>query len=81
MSLPHVILGFLQYAPATGYDLKKTFDATVRHFWPADQSQIYRTLAQLVEQGRGEMEEIVQSGKALWSPRPPARSMWPSAKS
>ncbi|MBL0174302.1 MAG: PadR family transcriptional regulator [Ignavibacteria bacterium] len=63
MSLPHVILGFLHYAPASGYELKKTFDATVRHFWPADQSQIYRTLAQLVDDGHAETEEIVQSGK------------------
>jgi DNA-binding PadR family transcriptional regulator len=63
MSLPHIILGFLHYAPASGYDLKKTFDVTVRHFWPADQSQIYRTLAQLVEKGSAEVEEIVQTGK------------------
>jgi PadR family transcriptional regulator, regulatory protein AphA len=48
MSLPHAILGFLSIAPSTGYELKKTFDQTVRHFWSADQSQIYRTLRQLV---------------------------------
>ncbi len=69
MSLPHVILGFLNYAPATGYDLKKTFDATVRHFWPADQSQIYRTLARLVNDGAASLEEIPQSGK-------PARKLY-----
>jgi PadR family transcriptional regulator, regulatory protein AphA len=63
MSLPHAILGFLKHAPATGYELKKTFDATVRHFWPADQSQIYRTLASLVERELVRVEEVVQSGK------------------
>jgi DNA-binding PadR family transcriptional regulator len=63
MSLPHVILGFLNHAPSSGYDLKKTFDATVQHFWPADQSQIYRTLSGLVNQGLVQMEEVIQSGK------------------
>ena len=48
MSLKYAILGLLNVLPMTGYDLKhQAFDATVRHFWPADQSQIYRTLNQL----------------------------------
>ena len=51
MSLEYAILGFLNYQPFSGYDLKKLFDTSVRHFWPADQSQIYRTLARLTEQG------------------------------
>ena len=44
MSLDHAILGFLNYRRYSGYDLKKIFDKSVRHFWPADQSQIYLTL-------------------------------------
>ncbi len=52
MSLPHAILGLLQWQPMTGYDLKtQQFDKSVNHFWPADQAQIYRTLDKLVEQG------------------------------
>lgn len=52
MSLAYAILSILNVAPMTGYDLKhEAFDATVQHFWPADQSQIYRTLARLAEQG------------------------------
>jgi DNA-binding PadR family transcriptional regulator len=36
----------------TGYDLKnQSFDASVAHFWPADQAQIYRTLDKMAEQG------------------------------
>jgi DNA-binding PadR family transcriptional regulator len=58
MSLKHAILGFLSFAPLTGYDLKKAFDRSVRHFWPANQSQIYRTLAQLDEEGLVEKEVI-----------------------
>ena len=58
MSLEYAILGFLNYRPLSGYDLKKVFDNSVRHFWPADQSQIYRTLAKLAEQGYVEQEIV-----------------------
>jgi len=51
MSLKHAILGFLSFKPLSGYDLKKAFDQSVQHFWPANQSQIYRTLADLAQQG------------------------------
>ena len=58
MSLEYAILGFLQYRPLSGYDLKKVFDNSVRHFWPADQSQIYRTLVRLDEHGYVEQEIV-----------------------
>lgn len=58
MSLKHAILGFLSYKSLSGYDLKKAFDRSVRHFWPANQSQIYRTLAGLKEEGLVEQEII-----------------------
>lgn len=60
MSLDHAILGFLQYGPSSGYDLKAMFDLSVQHFWPADQSQIYRTLGKLAEQGWAEMRVVEQ---------------------
>ena len=60
MSLEHAILGFLNYEPLSGYDLKKVFDTSVQHFWPANQSQIYRTLARLADHGWVEMEIIEQ---------------------
>ena len=63
MSLEYAILGFLNYHPYTGYDLKKIFDSSIRHFWPADQSQIYRTLARLTEQGYAEMEKVPQEDR------------------
>jgi len=63
MSLEYAILGFLNYHPYTGYDLKKTFDKSVRHFWPADQSQIYRTLSRLTDQGFVEMERSRQADR------------------
>jgi PadR family transcriptional regulator, regulatory protein AphA len=61
MSLEYAILGFLSYKPSTGYDLKKIFDHSVKHFWSADQSQIYRTLARLTEQGLAEVEIVEQT--------------------
>ncbi|CUS06208.1 conserved protein of unknown function [Candidatus Promineifilum breve] len=57
MSLKHAILGFLAIQPMSGYDLKKAFDGSVRHFWPADQSQIYRTLAALAAAGLATVED------------------------
>jgi PadR family transcriptional regulator AphA len=64
MSLKHAILGFLSYRPLSGYELKKGFDHSVRHFWPANQSQIYRTLAQLDEEGLVE-KQIVEREERL----------------
>lgn len=63
MSLEHALLGFLQYKPLSGYDMKKTFDSTVNHFWPADQSQIYRTLNKLTAQHLIDMELVIQTDK------------------
>ena len=51
MSLRHAILGFLSVEPMSGYDLKRAFDTSVRHFWSADKAAIYRTLAQLEAEG------------------------------
>jgi PadR family transcriptional regulator, regulatory protein AphA len=61
--LDHAILGFLQYLPFTGYELKKRFDTSIRHFWPADQSQIYRTLASLTKNGWADVEVIPQTNR------------------
>ena len=63
MSLDYAILGFLNYKPMTGYDLKKFFDDSVRHFWHADQSQIYRSLAKLKKEDLAEMEVVRQEDR------------------
>jgi PadR family transcriptional regulator, regulatory protein AphA len=60
MSLEHAILGFLNHRPYSGYDLKKFFNTSVRHFWPADHSQIYRTLARMNKNGWVEIEVVPQ---------------------
>ncbi|NMB57812.1 MAG: PadR family transcriptional regulator [Chloroflexi bacterium] len=63
MALEYAILGFLNYQPLTGYDLKKVFDRSIRHFWHADQSQIYRTLSRLTEDGAVKMEIVEQTDR------------------
>jgi PadR family transcriptional regulator, regulatory protein AphA len=63
MSLDHALLGFLSEAPSTGYELKKRFDASVRHFWPADRTHIYRALNVLAERGFTCVEVVEQDGK------------------
>lgn len=63
MHLKHAILGLLSIAPQSGYDLGRAFAGSVAHFWHADQSQIYRTLAQLEADGAIETEVIEQTGR------------------
>ena len=63
MSLDHAILGFLQYQPLSGYDLKAEFDFSLQESWPADQSHIYRTLARLAEKGWIETEIVRQGSR------------------
>lgn len=63
MTLEYAILGFLNYKESTGYDLKKMIDTSIRHFWPADQSQIYRTLGKLIKKEWAEMHIVEQDGK------------------
>ena len=51
MSLPHGILGLLNYMPMTGYDLRKFFNDSIGFFWSAQMSQIYRELKALEKKG------------------------------
>ncbi len=65
VSLDHAILGLLSERPRSGYDLKtRSFDATLRGFWTADQAQIYRTLDRLQE------AKLVASTRRRQSGRP-----------
>ncbi|WP_127130641.1 PadR family transcriptional regulator [Georgenia sp. SYP-B2076] len=58
MVLARLILGLLNIAPMTGYDVKKHVDSTIRHFWAADKAQVYRTLAGLVRDGYATVEVV-----------------------
>ncbi len=63
MPLAHAILGFLEYQPMTGYDLKKYFDQSIAHFWSATQSHIYKALENLEKDGFVEVKVIQQEDK------------------
>ena len=49
--LEFALLGFLNYSPMTGYELKQNMDGSTSHFWTAKLSQIYTTLKSLEEKG------------------------------
>jgi DNA-binding PadR family transcriptional regulator len=63
MSLPHALLGLLNYRPATGYDLKATFEKSINLFWNASLPQIYRTLNQMEKKGWLSFKVEHQDGK------------------
>src|SRR5690349_17967682 len=63
MSLRSAILGFLSLEPTSGYDLKQRFDGSVRSFWTATQSQIYRELHALERDGAVRAETVAGEGK------------------
>ena len=60
VSLDHILLGML-HEPASGYDLKREFEQSVRHFWFAELSQIYPTLKKLKERGLLESQLVPSS--------------------
>jgi len=63
MSLRHGLLGLLNYAPMTGYDLNKEFNESLGFFWQAKASQIYRELDAMERAGWLSSERIIQDDK------------------
>jgi len=63
MSLPHALLGLINYQPTTGYDLKATFTKSIHFFWNATLPQIYRTLTQMEKKGWLKLTVEHQNGK------------------
>jgi DNA-binding PadR family transcriptional regulator len=63
LALSDAILVLLTEQPMSGYDLAKSFDASIGFFWTADHPQIYRELARLKERGHVDVREVVQSGR------------------
>lgn len=49
--LQYILLGLLNYAPMTGYELKSIIDESTTHFWHAYHSQIYTMLRKLEGDG------------------------------
>ena len=68
MALEHILLGMLR-TPASGYDLKAEFAASISHFWAAELSQIYPMLQRLEKRG-------LLSSKTEPSDRGPPRKVY-----
>jgi DNA-binding PadR family transcriptional regulator len=63
LALGDAILACLTERPMTGYELAKTFDASIGFYWKANHQQIYRELTKLRDRGHIQGSEVVQSGK------------------
>jgi len=63
MDVKTLCLGLLTVNEACGYDLKKTFETSFKHFFPAGYGSIYPALADLAEAGLVNCREIPQVGK------------------
>lgn len=63
MDVKTLCLGLLTVQEACGYDLKKTFETSFKHFFPAGYGSIYPALADLADSGLVLCREIPQVGK------------------
>ena len=63
MSLKYTLLGFLNYGPMTGYDLKQRMDYSTQAFWHAHLGQIYPVLKKLAQDGLVDVSVTPQEGK------------------
>jgi PadR family transcriptional regulator AphA len=63
MDVKTLCLGLLTVEEACGYDLKKTFESSFKHFFPAGYGSIYPALADLADSGLVSCREIPQIGK------------------
>lgn len=63
MDVKTVCLGMLTDGEASGYDLKKCFESSFGHFFPAGYGSIYPALSTLARNGLVEFVQIPQDGK------------------
>jgi len=61
--LKHGILGLLNYHAMTGYEIMEVFRDSLRFFWNAQTSQIYRELQGLEEKGWVSKTTVPQQGR------------------
>jgi PadR family transcriptional regulator AphA len=63
MDIKTLCLGLLCAGEASGYDLKKQFESTFKHFYPAGYGSIYPSLADLANRGLVTCREMPQDKK------------------
>jgi PadR family transcriptional regulator AphA len=57
------ILGLLAFGERSGYDLARLAETSVAHLWTPSQSQIYKTLPRLLQQGLARRRGIRQKDR------------------
>lgn len=62
MSLNHVILGLLNSEPLSGYEIKKIIEKSPYMHWSGNNNQIYKSFAQLLDEGFVTKEVHHQNG-------------------
>lgn len=63
MDVKTVCLGLLSFGEATGYDLKKHFEASFDHFFSTGFGSIYPALSALASEGLAECTSVPQDGR------------------
>ena len=63
MDVKTVCLGLLSFGEATGYDLKKHFEASFDHFFSTGFGSIYPALSALAGEGLAECTSVPQEGR------------------
>lgn len=61
MALKYTLLGLIDIAPMSGYDIVKAFDYAAFFYWHATHTQVYRTLKELEKDGLIEGEVVHQT--------------------
>ena len=59
----YAVLGLLTHGEQSGYDLRKSAEASVGYFWTPAKSRIYSTLPRLVEAGLVRRRHVAQTGR------------------
>jgi len=59
----YAVLGVLSYGPMSGYDIRKTIEETVGHFWSESYGQIYPILKGLVQDALATVKHEEQASK------------------
>ena len=62
MSFQHTILGLLNFESLSGYEIKKIVEKTPFMYWSANNNQIYKSLAELLDEGFVTKEVLHQEG-------------------
>lgn len=75
MSLRYALLGMLAYAPASGYDLTKSFEGELGTYaWQTGHTRIYPELNKLAEEGLIEVADEGARGRRTYRVTPQGRT-------